>query len=439
MEEKFKALLTNEIKQLHTVLGIEADLHIVGGAIRDVYLNKKPKDIDLATLLEPNVVVEKLENAGITCVPIGIRRGTVAAVIEFETIEITTFRNPQNEKLFVDNIVTDLAARDFTINAMAYSLNTLELIDPYNGLNDLLNNLVTCVGDPKLRFTEDPHRMLRFVRFCYAKGFNPDPVTEAAVKELAPLLSLTSGERIRMELLKILVTPNVVLAFQKLHELGLLQVFLPELSATVGVTQNDYHIYDVFNHTLKVVENCEPDPLLRMAALLHDIAKPQARTVAENGIVHFYGHDDLGKDVATEILYRLKFSSIAMGLIIKLIHQHMREIPQSLKATRKIIKEWDYDLDYWVSLKKADLLGGKVDKDNLALIWDRFDLLRNQVEEEQFITKFKLNIGGNDLIALGMKEGPEIGKVLKALEDKVMESPELNTKEDLLELATKLL
>lgn len=278
------------IRSLLGALGEDAALHLVGGALRDLYLGNKPKDLDFATRFRPEEVITRLEASGIKWVQIGIRRGTVAAVIDGESYEITTFRNPLKETEYTDNITDDLPARDFTINAIALCLSSGQIIDPFDGIVDLKLSRLKAVGDPTRRFTEDPHRILRMVRFGICQGRSIDAETELAAQALVKELRGISLERVREELVKILISHHAGNALRYMLNLGILEQVLPELLPTVGLSQNKWHVYDVFTHITTVIDHCPQDKIIRLAALLHDIGKPRCVSDDESGR-HFYQHE----------------------------------------------------------------------------------------------------------------------------------------------------
>lgn len=302
--EVLKELIQHKsIQLLVQALGQKADLHLVGGCIRDSILGNSPKDLDLATVFTPDEVEAGLKANNIHYIVTGIRRGTITAVIEGEPFEITTFRNPENEKEFVKDIEVDLGARDFTINAIALNVVNGQLVDPYGGLKDLKGNTLSAVRNPMFRFAEDPHRIVRMIRFGPGQGRSVEQNTLAAAKNLVDMVSFVSAERIHDELLKIVCCRQADEAFRVMHNIGLLSIILPELEKAVGMTQNQYHKYDVFEHTLHALVEVPPTKILRMAALLHDIGKPNVKSIdPETGQGHFYSHEEEGKHIGKSVV-----------------------------------------------------------------------------------------------------------------------------------------
>ena len=426
------------IRQIAKALGKDSDLHLVGGCIRDMFLKKIPKDFDFATVLAPEVVERRCAAAGIKTVIVGIRRGTISAIIDGEAYEITTFRQKGKETLFSKTIEEDLAARDFTINAIAYNLRTNEIVDPYNGLGDIQYRILRTVGSAKERFTEDPHRILRMCRF--AAQFDcavSDEQVQCAI-DLQDLLATIEPERINAELKKIFVTlPRAALlrCLMYLDDVGFYKIWIPELAACKGVTQNRDHEYDVYKHTFSVVFNCE-NYRVKMAALFHDIGKVQTKTIDENGDVHFYGHEDKSAEMAEVIMQRLKFSRADMDSIIKLIKFHMRPIECGKKAIRKLKAALENDFENWLQLKHADkFFGGTpdVELEKYKKSWATFMDLLHEVEQEETVhPTAKLAINGEVVMKLlDLKPGPEVGVWLDKCKEYVYEYPEKNTIEHL--------
>lgn len=430
-----------QVKTLHAALGAEAELHLVGGCVRDAALNKIPKDLDFASKLTPDEVEAKLNQAGIRFVVTGMRRGTITALVP-DPVEITTFRNPENETQFTDSILKDLPARDFTINAIALDINSGALVDPHNGLQDLQNGVIRCVGNAAKRFTEDPHRIIRMVRFGFAQGRNVDPETFADAKRVAPAINFVAKERIRDEFIKILctVTPETTIAtFNAIHELGLWQFICPEFIDTIGVTQNKWHILTVDQHIAQVVANIPNDPTLRLAAFFHDIAKPHCITEDENGR-HFLEHEDIGAVMVQEIGARMKLPTDQIAQIAKLVKNHMRPTKIGPKGARKLIHVMGNQLDQWFALKMADKTAGKFNAEEFKQEWDKFVAMVEHEKNRKDRPPFdELVIGGNEIMALGIPRGPKVGAMLRTLMDIVIDDPEKNTPEELTRIASEIM
>jgi len=443
VQKKIKELLNRkEVTFLQKVLGTDADLHIVGGAVRDLFLEKDPKDIDLATKLTPQKVISKLEKNKVRYVPLGIRRGTIAAIVDHQSIEITTFRNPQQEDVFTDSIEQDLPARDFTINAIAISVNTGKLIDPFGGEQDLKKGILKTVGDPTLRFTEDPHRILRLIRFGTGHGRVVEKATLEAAKKLSHLLQHEKVERIGMEFSKIMMLPTTSNCLREMNELGILSIVLPELIPCVGLEQNQHHKLDVFEHTLSVVDNVEDyDNLkLKLAALFHDIGKPESITEV-NGRRRMIGHELVSERIAKEAMTRLKYSNFMVECVTTLVRLHMKPIiGMKSGGIRRLIRDAGFLLEDWMALKKADILGGRNLDYDFEPTWKEFV---DRVDYELYRTdvaapKDPLEIGGKDIMSLGIPQGPVVGQVLALLREEVLEDPTLNKRDVLLVRAAEI-
>lgn len=429
------------VRELQEALGEDAQLHLVGGIVRDCLLNKSAKDLDLATRLTPAQMIERLEAAGIKFIPTGIRRGTITALVQGEPVEITTFRNPKQENVYTETIEEDLVARDFTVNAIALRVSDGTLVDPFDGIGDLAKRLVKAVGVAQERFKEDPHRMLRMVRFGALEGWTVDPDTLAAAKECHKLLWNVSVERINAELVKIVTSDQVMKAFQTLAELNLLEAVIPELLPSVGFEQNKYHAHDVFTHILMVVSAVpKSNKIVRLAALFHDIGKPASLTVEEDGARRFLGHEDVGAIITRSAMRRLKFSNDDLEQVVKLVKFHMFSLDAGPKAVRRLMKQMGDQFEDLVELKRADWFGGRILGFDLDDKWSEFE---KTVEKAKVVTQtHKLNflaIRGEDVLSLGIKPGPLVGKILAEVGELVMDEPELNDRDTLLNLLPEII
>lgn len=439
---------TSRVQSLVHALGNDADLHLVGGCVREIAQSANndyaKTDLDLATKLLPGEVANRLSRAKIHAILTGERHGTITAVVESSNVEITTFRIPgvvgkDVEKSYSNTILEDLSGRDFTINAIAFSINQSSLIDPSAGLKDLADKQLRAVGDPRTRFIEDPLRLLRMIRFGPARGFKVVAATEAAAKELSTSILSVSIERVREELVKILMSKESSAAFRKMHELSLLKVILPEFAATVGFEQNEYHRFDLFEHTLAVIENCPFEKDLRLVALFHDLGKVSTLTVDEEGRRHFYKHEIDSFEMCVKIMERLKFSNDEIKRVSLLVRHHMRPLECGPSGVRRLIRDMGTDLDAWMEFKRADSLGAKVSEQEIATALFEFETkLKVEHERSKSAPFAELAIGGEDLIGLGLKPGPQFGVILQTLHDAVLENPEINHAQSLLALARKI-
>lgn len=426
-------------------------LYLVGGSVRDLLMGRARQDLDLATDARPaetKAILQGLKPEALYTV--GEKFGTIGAVFDGHRVEITTFRSeqytPGSRKPEVDfgtSLEGDLSRRDFTINAMARNLKTGEVIDPFGGLKDLGAKLIRAVGDPDARFTEDPLRMLRAVRFAAELGFSIDPDTAEAIRRQAHRLQEVSRERIAEELNRILVSERPALGIRLLVELGLMAYIIPEVLEMLGMPQDRGRYKDVFTHTLAVVENVPPTPVLRWAALLHDIAKP--RTISfENGEVSFIGHELVGEQMAREILRRLRFDNKTIQKVAKLVRMHLRPNQYAPdwtdSAVRRLVREAGEELEELLVLSRADVTTGRPARRRAART--RVDELERRIRElaeRERIEALKSPLDGHDLMALfGLGPGPWIRPIKDYLQELVIEG-ELapDDKETARELARK--
>lgn len=419
-------------------LKADSNPHVVGGAIRDLLEEQTPTDFDLAVGIEPPEVVRRLANASVRVIETGLHHGTVMAVVEEAHIEITTFRVPgQDSGHYSSSIEEDLAGRDFTINALAFDIRQARLLDPFNGAADLDAGVVRAVGDPTARFREDALRILRAVRFGPAAGRVIESRTAAAAREGARELRKISAERIRVELEKILLG-EARAGFEALHQLGILEEVLPETLPSIDFAQNDFHTEDVFRHTLSVIERTPPERILRWTALFHDLGKPATLSTDAAGRRHFYRHEEVSTDLAKQVMERLKFSIDDQRAISLLVRHHMRPIECGPAGVRRLFRDLGTEFQRWRTFKLADappvMTDGEV-QERLT----RFDAMVTAEETRRLTRSSQLTIDGNDLIAIGMVQGKALGDLLKKLEELVIEDPELNERDILLQRAKELL
>lgn len=418
-----------------------AELFLVGGSVRDAFFKTSSTDLDLATNLSPQQVLQACSAANMRVVETGISHGTVLVVSHNSHIEITTFRKPsdRNQHDTADSIETDLRGRDFTINALAFSMHDRTLIDPFNGIDDLMNGILRGVDDPAARFKEDSLRILRMIRFGDGSGRTIDNATLSAAAECIGMLASVSVERIKTELQQIILTPYPAYCIRRLEKLGGLQYTIPELLPAVGFEQNRYHIHDVFEHTMSVLERTPPDPILRWAAIFHDIGKPHTLSVDERGERHFYSHEVVSYSKSTERMRTLRFSSEEVRKIGSIVRYHMRPLQCGPAGVRRILRDLGGEYELWRRFKEADASPTIPQAEFLkdAAVFD------SMVSQEQARAKNpaygKLAVGGDDLLNLGVPEGPQVGAILKHLQELVLDSPKKNTRRTLLRAAKRLL
>lgn len=418
--------------------GYEA--YAVGGCIRDSILGREPDDWDITTSATPIETKALFHRTFDT----GIEHGTITVLIDKDAFEVTTYRvdgeyedsRHPKEVTFTRCLKEDLLRRDFTINAMAY--NDVEgLVDIFGGMEDLKDKTIRCVGDAEARFGEDALRILRAVRFAAQLGFEIEEETWKGIVKLAPTLANISAERIQVELIKMLISPNPSM-LRTAYELGITNVILPEFDVMMETTQETpHHMYTVGEHTLKTIENIRADKVLRLTMLLHDIAKPQMKTVDEKGIAHFKMHDIEGAEVAKAILRRLKFDNDTIGKVVKLVRYHDYRIPAEPKRVRRAMNKIGEELfPFYLEVRQADTLAQSEyqREEKLQNIRDMEYCYQEILQKKECVSLKDLAVTGSDLIEDGMQPGKELGEVLNALLEKVIEEPELNTKEQLLAL-----
>lgn len=432
MTENFTVKLTKEVAHIINVLNENKhSAYIVGGCVRDCILFKQPKDWDIST----SATTDEIKALFKKTIDTGIKHGTVSVVIEDKVIEVTTFRTlkPDEAKC----LLTDLSYRDLTINSMAYHPKE-GLFDPHLGLEDIKNGIVRAVGNPCERFQEDPLRMLRAVRFSALLGFDIDESTLEAIKSNSHLIESVSQERIRDELTKILIS-NEPFKFALLRDLHLLKFILPEFDRCFDVTQNHpYHVFNVAEHSLKTVSEVEKDITLRWTMLLHDTGKALTKSTDNEGIDHFYGHPEESIHIAKAVLGRLKFDNKTIERVCTLIKYHDLRMQPNIKSVRKaaskIGKENFIDL---LKVQEADKKGQNPEflKDSLENLHKIKEIYTDIINREQCLSVKDLKINGRDLIALGFSQGKEIGNILEKLLYAVLEKPELNTYDKLVDLA----
>lgn len=412
--------------------GYEA--YAVGGCVRDSILGRKPEDWDITTSAKPEETKALFKRTFDT----GIEHGTITVLLDKEGFEVTTYRIDGKyedsrhplEVQFTRNLKEDLLRRDFTINAMAYN-DEEGIVDIFGGMRDLEEKTIRCVGNAAERFGEDALRILRAVRFAAQLDFKIEEETRRGITKLAPTLQNISAERIQVELVKMLVSPNPGL-IRMAYELGITKVILPEFDRMMKTEQETpHHCYSVGEHTVKTLENIRADKVLRLTMLLHDVAKPQMKIVDENGRAHFKLHDIEGEKKAKQILKRLKFDNDTLRKVTKLIFYHDYRMPAKMKNVRRAMNKIGEDLfPLYMEVRMADTLAQSDYKreeklENLAGIRECYEKI---LKQKQCVSLKDLAVTGSDLIALGMKPGKEIGETLNELLELVLEKPEYNTK-----------
>ena len=413
--------------------------YAVGGCVRDACLGLQPHDYDLCTAATPDNTAAVFSDFSL--VRAGEKHGTIGVVLEGEVIEITTFRtegayldNRHPEWVtFVPNIEQDLARRDFTVNAMAYSPYR-GFADPFGGREDLKNGSLRAVGDPTLRFTEDALRILRGVRFAARYSLTPEPGTLEAMKKLAPLMDNLARERVFDELSKLLLCTSAT----HLNTFApILAQAIPELGSTIGFDQHSHHhTYDVFIHTAFVVEGVPATLPLRWAALLHDVGKPLCFTLDEQGQGHFYGHAEKSAEMADAVLRRLKSPTELREDAVFLIKKHMTPLHADKKILRRRLSQYgEKRLNMLLQLQKVDFCAKGV-TGSTADFAALESILEEILSESTCLSIKDLAVNGHDLLALGYT-GPAIGQALQFLLDQVLDDRLPNEKEALVNALQK--
>ncbi|MBR5230394.1 MAG: HD domain-containing protein [Firmicutes bacterium] len=416
---------------------------IVGGCVRDMLMEREPHDFDVTTSARPEQTKAILEAAGVKVFETGIKHGTVTAVIDGENVEITTYRiekgysdNRHPDLVeFTDSLREDLARRDFTMNAIAWNPQA-GLKDYFGGQEDIEKCRIKAVGESDTRFKEDGLRILRAIRFASVLGFEIESETEAALARNKALLKKISVERSREELTKLLTGPGAGTTLMKYADI--IGVVLPEILAMKGFQQrNPHHIYDVLEHSAVCVDRISPQPHLRWAALLHDVGKPDTFTMDDDGIGHFYGHGARSEAIARTIMHRLRFDTDTLKRTADLIKHHDLQIELTTKSVKKALnKLGEENLHHLILLKRADNMAQHPDLIGRQQYYDHLEaLIRQIIDESQCFTLKDLAVNGNDLIAIGITEGKQIGMILKSLLDDVIEGRIANEKDFLLALA----
>ncbi|MDH3653984.1 MAG: CCA tRNA nucleotidyltransferase [Myxococcales bacterium] len=421
---------------------------VVGGCVRDTLRGERVNDWDVATTARP----EKVQKVFGKVIPTGIDHGTVTVLWKGQPFEVTTLRGEgaysdgrrPDHVVFVEDIDRDLARRDFTVNALAYDPVDGQLVDPFGGLADMRDKVLRAVGEPSERFQEDGLRILRGARFVATLDFELDPGTEAAFRGALDTFRKVSPERVREEWMKAMSAAVPSRAFEVMRRTGILEVTYPELLEQVGCEQNQWHAYDVWNHTMRVLDESAADPVERIAALLHDVAKPRTRAKSDKtGDWTFYHHEKVGADMAERWLRSYRFSNQERELVVELIRHHLICYSNEWTdaAVRRFIKRVGPErVDPLLRLGNADALGkGRNVEEELAALKELRGRIDKSIEEGNALATQDLAIGGKDVIEhLEGGAGPIVGEILRTLLDRVIEDPSLNTRDKLMPMVEEL-
>jgi tRNA nucleotidyltransferase (CCA-adding enzyme) len=421
---------------------------LVGGAVRDLLRGKGAKDFDIAASAQPAETIALFGRK--RTIPTGEKHGTVTVLTDRpdggrDPVEVTTFRGEgaysdgrrPDAVTFVRSLEEDLQRRDFTMNAIAWDPLTNTIADPFGGRADLDVGLIRAVGVPLERFREDGLRAMRAVRFAAQLGFRLDPPTEQAIGDAVDVFQKVSAERVRDELVKILSAPKPSVGLELMRSTGLLAACVPELMEGVGVHQNRFHEFDVWHHTLAAVDATEGDWVVRMSALLHDVAKP--RTAAPKpdspGENSFYRHELVGADLSDVICRRLKLSNQERERIVNLVKNHMFWYSTEWSdgtVRRFIARVGQESLTDLFALREGDVRArGRGENPGVELDALK-ERIAEQLKEAAALKVGDLAIGGADVMRLlGTRPGPIIGEVLRRLLERVLDDASLNTREQL--------
>ena len=412
---------------------------LVGGGVRDLLLHKVPKDLDITTDATPDEIMALFEHS----IPLGVSFGIVTVIVDSIPYEVATFREEREYAdgrhpetvLYTKDPALDVIRRDFTINALLCDPLRGVIIDHTGGIDDLKKGILRTVGDPMQRFSEDHLRMLRAIRFAARMNCTIHPETWDAIVHLAEKVSSVSRERIANELEKMLLHRSRERAFRMLAECGLLKTVLPEVDAMRGVTQPEkYHPEgDVFEHTMLMLTHIAvPTPELVWSVLLHDVAKPVTRTVKEDGIPHFYGHEAVGADMAEEILKRLHLPNAVIASVVPAVRNHMRfaRVDEMKPAKwKRIIADPNFAVE--LELHRIDCISCHAFLNNYLLMLDRMREMELEGREAALPPSL---LNGKDLIGMGMKPGVAMGILLREITDLQLNG-QLNSREEALAYA----
>ncbi len=426
--------------------------YAVGGCVRDSLLSLRPHDWDLCTSARPEEMQAVFR--GERLVETGLKHGTLTVVIDHHPYEITTFRTDgtytdhrhPDSVTFVEDVSGDLARRDFTVNAMAYSPRT-GLVDLFGGRRDLENRVIRCVGTPADRFREDALRILRALRFASAYDFALEAETDKALRLLAPTLKTVAAERIQAELLKLLCGPGAGRILRAYPDV--LTVIIPEIGPMVGYDQrNHHHHFDLWEHTVQAVENMPAEPDLRLTMLLHDTGKPAVCTVDDRGEAHYRGHQAASAVIAERVTDELRCDRKTRDRVIRLVRYH--DIPLRTDSgavnldrsflLRRLNRFGEEDFRALILIHRADRIatGHSPREREDRRMAERIAALDALLAEKPCFTLKDLAVNGNDLQALGLK-GPAVGDALKQLLEAVMDGKISNEKAQLNEFVTKFI
>ena len=405
--------------------------YLVGGAVRDACLQRPITDWDVVTSALPEEIKAIFSDIKL----FALKHDTVTLVDSGRHFEITSFRGR------IKSLQEDLTFRDFTINAMAYDLEKSRVLDPCGGKEDIKGKLIRAVGNPQERFQEDPIRLLRAVRIATELGFKIETETLKTLTSMAPRLRSTAPERIREELMKLLASSRPSTGFSLMVRTGLLKYFLPELLEGYRKKQNAYHHHTIFKHIMETIDRVQPDPVLRLTALLHDIGKPRVREKIQ-GEWRFLGHEEASAALAHEIMDRLRFSKDTILKVNNLVRHHMIDYNSewSDSAVRRLIRRvGPGDIMDLLVFRRADLLAHPAENQELDLLDELETRIKHEIKGHVATKTQDLAIDGHYVMEiLGISPGKEVGEILEDLIEQVTDNPELNNKTQLSAILEKI-
>lgn len=424
--------------------------YVVGGCVRDSLLGRQPKDWDICTAALPEETEQCFD--GYRILETGLKHGTITVLIDKEPFEITTFRedgdyldnrHPENV-YFVRDVTSDLARRDFTMNAIAY--NPVDgFVDPFNGMQDIQDGIIRCVGNPYNRFNEDALRILRALRFSAVYGFEIADETQEAIHSLKHLLHNISAERIKVELEKLICGANALPVL--LNYSDVVAEVIPELKPCIGNDhENKYHCYNIYDHIAHAVHNYEgTDPIIKWALLLHDIGKPECKTYIKHhgesdGYAHYYKHQVVSARMAAEVLDRLRFDTDSKRKILQLVEFHDYTFTPTEAAVKHVLNKFgEEQAERLFQVRWADIAAHT--PDSLTAMQEKvyasYELMHELLKEKPCFTLKDLAVKGNDLISLGMEPGKLMGECLHDCLEAVMNGEVSNDRGVLMEWAGK--
>ncbi len=430
--DRFQGLLAPEgpARELSSLFaGAGFELYLVGGAVRDAMLDRADRidELDFTTNARPAAIKRLLGAWGDDVFAVGEAFGTVGAIKSGTHVEVTTFRSEvyrdDSRKpvvSYADDVETDLGRRDFTVNAMALALPEATMVDPFGGLADLAAGRLRTPLSPEISFGDDPLRMLRLFRFVAVLGFEPDPEAVGAVRRMTDRLAIVSAERIRDEFVRLIVGDHVAAALEGLVDTGLADMFLPELAA-LALQQDPMHRHkDVLAHTIAVVAKTPQDPEVRLAALFHDVGKPETREFGPDG-VSFHHHEVVGARMTKTRMKELRFPTGTIDNVRQLVYLHMRPHTYALgwsdRAVRRYVRDAGPLLGKLNALVRADVTTrNKKRRQAIERRIDELEVRIAELREQEELDRIRPPIDGNQVMAhLGLKPGPVIGEAMDLL------------------------